>query len=302
MYTVRLRLDLCNSEKRFFSKCFSFANTIHNTIVSTAQRRLNALFHDREYMTAHIEYGESGYAKKNAKQLFASQKKRKKQLSDIMKAKQEEYKLRQTDLEKSIKQMRWKYSKYISSQQAQAEAKAVYAGVSKVLFDNGKHLHYKRFNQFDCIKQKNTGNGVKVLDWKTIEFMDHKYHIAPIPKTHYMQEVLNSTVLFAGLKYAYLKRIEFESGYRYYVILTLSGSVPKKLQKCNHENRTGVDFGTSSIATASNDELNLVELAPRSGEYEKQIRYLQNLVDHKTRIHNKDNYDESGRVKKGHHT
>ena len=197
--------------------------------------------------------------------------------------------------------MRWKYSKYVSSQQAQAEAKAVYSGVAKVLFDNGKHLHYKRFNQFDCIKQKNTSNGVKVLDWKIIEFMDHKYHIVPIPKTDYMQEVLNSTVLFADLKYAYLKRIEFESGYRYYVILTLSGTAPKKFQKCNYNNRTGVDFGTSSIATASNDELNLVELAPKSGTYEKQIRHLQNLVDHKTRIHNKDNYDEFGRVKKGHH-
>lgn len=84
MYTVRLRLDLCFSEKRFLAKCFSFANTIHNTIVSTAQRRLNALFHDREYMSARMEYGESGYAKKNTKQLSASQKKRKQQLSDIM--------------------------------------------------------------------------------------------------------------------------------------------------------------------------------------------------------------------------
>lgn len=50
MYTVRLKLELSKSEERFMSKCFFFMNTIHNRIVSHAQNRINALFHDSDHM------------------------------------------------------------------------------------------------------------------------------------------------------------------------------------------------------------------------------------------------------------
>ena len=54
MYTVRLKLELSKSEERFMSKCFFFMNTIHNRIVSHAQNRINALFHDSDYMSVWI--------------------------------------------------------------------------------------------------------------------------------------------------------------------------------------------------------------------------------------------------------
>lgn len=94
MYTVRLKLELSKSEERFMSKCFFFMNTIHNRIVSHAQNRINALFHDSDYMSARMEYGQSGFAKKKSAQLSSAQKKRKKQLSQLMKDKQIEYSLR----------------------------------------------------------------------------------------------------------------------------------------------------------------------------------------------------------------
>lgn len=74
MYTVRLQLDLCQSEECFLAKCFHFGNKIRNSIASVAQHRLNALFNDSEYRAARKEYGDSDFSKKKAKQLSASQK------------------------------------------------------------------------------------------------------------------------------------------------------------------------------------------------------------------------------------
>lgn len=289
MYTVRLKLELSQSEERFMAKCFLFTSIIHNKTVAYAQNRINALFRDADYMAARREYGESGFAKKKAGQLSSAQKKRKKQLSELMKNKQMEYGLRQTDLEHYAKILHGKYAKFVSSQQVQAEAKAVYSGVAKVLFADGMHLHFKPVSQFDCIKQKCTTNGVKVIDWNTVKFMNHIYQTTGLPDTPYMKAVRAQTVLYADVVYTYLKRIEFSTGFR-------------KFLKCSHSNRTGVDFGVSTIATASHDELNLEELAPESDRYDRAIRHLQKLVECSMRLHNPENYNPNGTVKKGKHS
>lgn len=87
--------------------------------------------------------------------------------------------------------------------------------------------------------------------------------------------------------YSFLKRIEFNSGFKYYVVITLRGDAPKRIKLSEDGgHRTGVDFGTSTIATASNNEVHLEELAPESAKYEKEIRHKQNLVDASMRKHN----------------
>lgn len=301
MYTVRLKLELSQSEERFMAKCFFFMNTIHNRIVSHAQNRINALFRDADYMSARREYGETGFAKKKSDQLSSAQKKRKKQLSQLMKDKQIEYGLRQTDLERYAKILHAKYAKFVSSQQVQAEAKAVYSGVEKVLFGSGNRLHFKQVSQSDCIRQKCATNGVRVIDWNTVRFMNHIYQTAGLPDTEYMKAVRAQTVLYADVVYTSLKRIEFSTGFHYYVIITLRGEAPEKISKCSHSSRTGVDFGVSTIATASHNALNLEELAPESDRYGRQIRHLQNLVERSVRLHNPENYNPNGTAKKEKH-
>lgn len=300
MYTVRARLHLSESEERFLSKCFFIMNTAHNKLVRYAQDRLNTLFDDKEYTGARNTYSKAGFSGKSKEQLSKDDARLRKQLTDIMYAKQAEYGIRKTDLEKYIKVLQHKYANYISSHQAQAEVNAVMEGINKVLYSDGKQLHYKRFNQFDCIKQKNSTNGVFVMSWHEIRFMRHVYRTS-FTDNDYIRQVIANTNLSTDVVYSSLKRIEFDSGFRYYVTITLRGSAPKKLVKCDHKNRTGIDFGTSTIATASDDEVNLIELAPMSGEYEKQIRHLQNLVSHSMRVHNPDNYNENGTVRKGRH-
>ena len=78
MYTVRFQLELSGSEKTFFCRSlFFYANQMHNQLVRYATNRLNALFHDKEYVGARKAYGEAEYSKKKVSELSASEKRRK---------------------------------------------------------------------------------------------------------------------------------------------------------------------------------------------------------------------------------
>ena len=281
MYTVRFQLELNASEKRFLSKSFFYANRMHNQLVRQATNRLNALFHDKEYMGVRKAYGEAEFSKKKGSELSASEKKKKKEFSDIMNNKQKEYGLVKGALYKFVSREQKKYKSYINSHQAQAEADAVYKGVERVLFEDGHHLHYRRYNDFDCIKQKCAATGVRLSRWDTICFMKHYFKVR-IPEDEYIQNIISSVDLKEDVVYSFLKRIEFNSGFKYYVVITLRGDAPKRMELSEDGgHRTGVDFGTSTIATASNNEVHLEELAPESAKYEKEILFLSmSLIMH----------------------
>lgn len=125
MYTVRFQLELSGSEKRFLSKSFFYANQMHNQLVRYATNRLNALFHDKEYVGARKAYGEAEFSKKKGSEQSASEKKKKKELSNIMCIKQKEYNLTKTSLCKFVSKEQKKFKNYINSHQAQAEAREI---------------------------------------------------------------------------------------------------------------------------------------------------------------------------------
>ena len=102
MYTVRFQLELSGSEKRFLSKSFFYANQMHNQLVRYATNRLNALFHDKEYVGARKAYGKAEFSKNKGSELSAYEKKKKKELSNIMCMKQKEYNLTKTCLCKFV--------------------------------------------------------------------------------------------------------------------------------------------------------------------------------------------------------
>ena len=298
MYTIRLKLELCNSEKRFFDKCFFFTNKIHNQLVSYAQQ--SELYSDKEYRDAKKEYGESGFSE-NENKLTEDQKQRKQELTDILKKKVKEYHLQKKDLTAHSKKLQKKYKNYLVAHQVQHETNDVYRGVQNVLYGDGKKLHYKTLVQSDCIKQKDNESGVKVKNTDFVLFKDHIYKIANTKKNNYAKAQLKKLNFKKDIVSTYIKRIEFNSGYHYYVLINIDKPAPKRIRKCKAKNRTGIDLGISTIATVSKKEVSLVELAPKSKKYDKQISHLKKLVSRSMRINNPGNYNKNKTIKKGNH-
>lgn len=296
MYTVRIPIQTSEVDERYFVKCFFYAWEIRNSVAAYASRMLNALYADRTYRNAREEYGRkySGLSADEVRRLPVSEKANRKRLVAVMNSCQLKYHLSKSALEKYATVQQHKYTKYLFSHQVQAIAKNVYAGVEKVLYGNGKELGFVRYDGFDTIPQKDL-SGASLIDWDHIRYRKKIFRLKT-PNTPYMRMIENAhhrIVLCA------LKRIEFESGWRYYVIVTLDGDPPVMQQKSSTPDRIGVDIGTSTFAAASGQKVMLANLAPHAVSYEKQIRHLQKQIDHKLRLLNPGNYNPDGTVKLG---
>ena len=292
MFTVRIPIDTDKSAEAHFNKCFFYAWKSSNLMVCCAQQRMNALNSDRAYRNAREEYGRR-FSGKKTEDLSKAQKRRKKELSALMQEKQKSYGLSKTDFEKYLSVQQHRYNAWLTSHQMQAIADQVWKGAESVLYGKGRSLHFKRLTDMDTIPQKDN-NGIRLNGWNDLVFMKRHYALKA-PDSAYLQSVRDKG---ARVRYCYLKRIEFSSGWKYYAVIVLEGDPPHK-EKTRQGHRVGIDIGTSTVAAESEEKVMLENLAPDSIRYEKEVRHLQALLDHKMRMANPDNYADDGTVRKG---
>lgn len=138
--------------------------------------------------------------------------------------------------------MQRRYKKNISSHQVQAEVAHILKGLEKVLYGNGKDIHYKKERDFTTIPGKSCSNGVILhfdqddekhevncyITWNGITIpVRYDLSKADLPGgRNYVNESLSS----GKICYCEIKRIWFRSGYKYYVDIYMKGEAPKKVK------------------------------------------------------------------------
>lgn len=292
MHTVQLILRPTEYEKVVINKRFHAVSHIHNVCVKHAKKLLMQLDHDNEYQSWHREY----CALSKQKDLSKVDRTRKLELSKQISTRRQEIGLSKWALQSYIKVCGKRYSKLISSQQVQAEAANVWAGVEKCLFSKGKDIHFKEFMDFDTIGGKSNLNGAKfntdtmIVSWLGLELKCY------LPKKasdrDYILEALDHKI-----SYCTIKRMMFSNGWRYYLVITLDGGAPRRERKMK-TGVMGIDPGVSTMAAVSDTACVLEELAPDADVYEKQIHKLEQHMDISKRISNPDNFNSDGTVKK----
>lgn len=288
MHTYKIPLKTSINDERALSKAYFWMFKLHNQIVSYAIKCFRRLNSNKDYHYLLKEYR----ALKNTKHRTNAQDFRKKEIGILLNKIQKDIGLSKAGFYKFVKIQQKKYSKYISSQQAQKEAERVWNGVSKVLFSDGHKIHFKKATNFRTITGKSPENGIKFRD-DHILFGDLKIP-CKLEHSDYEKETLNH-----DLKYCELVRERFNSGYRYYVNLYLDGTPPVKYKI--GKGRTGIDPGVSTIAAVSSGKVLLKELAPNCKKYNKKIIKLQQRIDVSTKKSNPFNYNSDGTAKEGRH-
>lgn len=294
MHTIQLSLNTTAYDCRIIEKRFRAISHIHNVLVKHAKKCLKSIKHDKTYQSYKAEY--CSLLKKN--RLSKDEKSLKKQLSKDMLMCIRQHGLSEYDFQAYIKLCAKQFSKSLSSQQVQKEATRVWKGVSDVLYGNGKDIHFKKFRDFNTICGKSNANGAKfnkdtaVINWIDLELK------CKIPKNNpYIAEALD-----ADISYCEIKRMMFPNGWHYYAVIYLKGDAPRKINKpINHYNTTGIDIGTSTVATVSDDMVTLKELAPKCRSYNKRIVRLLRQLDNSRRILNPNKYNADGTINKGNH-
>lgn len=292
MHTVQLILRPTEYEKSVIDKRFHAVSHIHNVCVKHAKKLLLQLDYDKEYQSWRSEY----CVLSKQKELSKADRMRKLELSKQMSARRQEIGLSKWALQSYIKVCGKRYSRLISSQQVQAEAANVWAGVEKCLFSKGKDIHFKKFMDFDTIGGKSNLNGARLnTDTMTVSWLGLELKCY-LPKKasdrDYIFEALDHKI-----SYCTIKRMMFSNGWRYYLVVTLDGDAPHR----EHKTKTGVmgiDPGVSTMAAVSDTACILEELTPDVDVYEKQIYMLERHMEASRRISNPDNFNPDGTIKK----
>ena len=286
MHTLRLKLLTTKYQKYLLNRMFYIAYKIYVLTVKYAQKQLRLFKRDNEYKKLIYQYKIYKTKSKLSKDERSKFSQIKKDLKELTKS----YNLTRGGLDKFVKIQQHKYKHILTSNQVGKIADFVLVSVEKVLYNTGKTIHIKKYNQFNIISQKTTTNGLKLID-KNIQIFDEIIKIK-YKNTDYEHESLNHK-----LKYLELIRIEFNNGYDYYVNFVLDGQAPLKFNKGKF--KTGIDLGVSTSASFNKNKCTFEELAPKCKDYSKKINTIQKNIDKSLRMSNPSFYDETGKVIKG---
>lgn len=184
-------------------------------------------------------------------------------------------------------------------------AAQVWAAFEKMLFTkDGKKVHFKCPGELNSVRgfsQKKSG-GVEIMFRGTyIEWKGLKLPLKLSPNNHYETEMLQRHV-----KYVRILRRPGKSKDRWYAQLSLEGKPTVKYDPATGEVKhpvghgtVGLDIGPQTLAYAAADEVDLVELADRVQDMEREKRRLQRKMDRSRRATNPDNYNADGTIKRG---
>ena len=139
---------------------YFFSFLLQNKLISYVIKQLKMLRKDKEYHKLLKQYGELKNSlnlnTKNKKETNAQLKEIGKQLNEKIKL----YGLTKASIYQVGSILRKPYSRYISSQMANDICDRVLKSLDKVLYSNGKKLHYKKFDNFNTISAKSLTNGI----------------------------------------------------------------------------------------------------------------------------------------------
>ena len=277
-YVLTLKLNTSPEQDRWLAHAFWCGQQIYNVLVRHCRKQLRKLILDPEHRELLATRRKDNLSKKD-----------KNRINQELAAIRRGYGLSEYQLHAYVSVQQHRYQKYIDSMTAQKIASSVWRSVEKYLFDNGKCIHFRKYDDFDSLEGKSNTSGIR--------FKDGRLHwrrqvIQPQIRTDYDREALRSRV-----KYCRIRRKPVGAKYHYYLQLVLEGKSPVK-HPAGH-GTAGLDIGTSTAAVVTGDSCRLTVLGSDAKDRSAQIRRIQRAMDRSRRATNPDNYLPDGTVCNG---
>lgn len=192
------------------------------------------------------------------------------------------------------------FVEHMAAQVAHRSASDVWRAFEKMLYGNGKIVHFIRRGTLDSIACKKIGNGMNLrndyFEWNGGRCKNQIVLSIKVekPKTVYEKEMLNKKI-----KYLRIVRKWSKTKYKYYLQITFEGNPATKARYIEYGKRVGIDIGTSTVAIVSEQEVKLLELADQVKKNQDKKISLQQKMDRSKRISNMDNFNADGTIRIG---
>ena len=295
--TLPLVVEKWQSDR--LEKRVEIARQIYNTLVNYELKKLRRLEKSSEYASIQNEIKR---LLEEEQQDNAALKKLRQQRNKLReKAGFTEYAFK-TDIKAFYKHF---HDNIGSSVAVHGIAPQVWQAFKKLLYGNGKTVHFKRRGDIRSLQGYSVAgksDGVEIMfrgDY--IEWKELKLPIKRDRNNPYESEMLKMRV-----KYCRIVKKMGKNKPQWYVQLMLEG---KPILKCDVQTgelrhpigrgAVGIDIGPQTIAYASETEANLQELADQVKNIEHEKRMIQRKLDRSRRATNPDNYAEDGTIKRG---
>lgn len=305
-----LKTDLFH--KDILNKRMEIGRRIYNQLVKYYKNVYTEMTRTKKYRAIQSELSDIRNGKEANEK---SKKKRSPREADLYKelnAMYKEYGFTDYAMQnKALKQSK-PFVKNIDSMTAQKIGNRLWKAWDKFLFSDGKNVHFCRYDCFNSMEGKSNKTGIRlkenyssekgqwkgektVLVWNGIEIpvlIDEKNPYEVMSMRH-------------EIAYNRIVRRFVRGKYKFYVQIVFKGTPPDKIDKNTGEFKhrigdgsVGLDIGTQTLAIASSDEVDLIELADRVQNIENKKRRINRKLDRSRRAMNPDNFNEDGTIKK----
>jgi hypothetical protein len=197
-----------------------------------------------------------------------------------------------------------KNNPYLHTNFFYSSCKNLWSSIEKRLYGNGKKLHYKnnvdRIESF-CGKNNSADGTLSGIKFNTENFITtigngrHTFSIKTKVDTNITYN-LESIKLPNIIKFGKIVRKKIREKDKFFLQLTIDGKIPQKKNRYLGVGKVGLDIGTQTVATVSDYDVKLVELADRVDIEERKIKNLQRKMDRSRRKNNKHFFNEKGQI------
>ena len=294
-FVLTLKLNTTEYDEAVLAKRFYYGYKISNVVTAHAGKQLRLMKQDPVYqalLSKRQELKISGASKKEIVRIN-------KELQTVRTG----YGLSEYQLHSFVKIQQHKYKRHIDSGAAQKIATQVWQSVEKLLYSNGKHLHFHKDSDFLSMEGKSNASGIRYkngyIEWNKlfIQFQMPK-HGTP-GSAAFKEYEYTKACMKHKLCYNRIKRMQINGRWHYYIQFIFDGEPPVKSNSHIGTGRVGIDIGTSTIAVSHPDGVILKELGSDVKDYSKEINRIQRALDRSRRATNPGNYNLDGTVKRG---
>ena len=278
-YIIQFRLMVNQAQRKELDHRFFLAQKVYNSMVKEAHRRVNAYYRDKEVKDIRLR------CRKKGSQLSQTEK-------SILKQKRDQYGLSEYSFHAYLTMQAQKHRKHLDANTIQKIGTAVWKSTSKLLFGNGKRIHFKTYDRLLSLEGKTNKSGIRFKDG-SLCWLGLKIPVRVRANDLYAQKALCDRI-----KYCRIVRRWHGNGFRYFLQLVLEGTPPNKPKHTVKHARGGLDLGTSTVAAVSSEGIVFQELGAEIASIEREITRLNRKLDRQRRASNPQNYDSAGRIKR----
>lgn len=307
-FVVSVKVHVPEQIENHLEKSFNIANSAYNEALGLGLRRLKAMRANLRYhelLEAHRSLAKSIKRLKKSKGLSWQLKLCDKVLHKL----RLDYGLSEFSLSKHLTHRRNEPNspyKHLSSAELQVVAKEVYQTLEKVIFYKIKPDKVKfrsKFNSTASFRNKVITDGTRIIPSEKTGvaytlFIHKKSTFVEISTKAFNAHQQLSLMRAERIKYVQIIRKTIRGKRMYYLQIVCQGYPLAKVTK--GKNTVGIDPGVSTVAYASKDRVELVDLVPENiTSREKLIKSLDRRIKRSRRVNNPECYNPNGTIKRG---